>query len=263
MPDSSKNKSKKLITIIRRRTMKKILLSLGLIAVLALSACSAPVSPGQSSLSQESSTPVRNIMVNGTGQVTMAPDMAYVYIGVQSQSENVGDALNENNQNAQAIASSLRELGIEDKDIQTSSFSIYPQQQYGPQGEVTGTVYVVNNTVYVTVRDLQILGSLLDVVVRTGANSINGVSFDVQDKSQAISEARRLAVESARSQAEEMANAAGVTLGDLQTMSVYFSQPVAASFESKGLMAADASQVPVSAGQMVIRVEVSATYFIR
>ena len=66
---------------------------------------------------------------------------------------------------------------------------------------MTGTTYTVNNTVYVTVRDLQVLGKLLDVVVRSGANSINGITFDVVDKSRAISEARRLAVESARSQA--------------------------------------------------------------
>lgn len=244
--------------------MKKILLTLGLVAILALSACSAPAAPGQSSTTQDNSNnPARTIMVNGSGQVTLSPDMAFVSVGVQSQSENVGDALNENNQKAQNVASALRELGIEDKDIQTSSFSIYPQQQYGPAGEITGTVYVVNNTVYVTVRDLQVLGRLLDVVVRTGANSINGVNFDVQDKSQAISEARRLAVESARSQAEEMAQAAGVALGDLQTMSVYSSQPVMPVYEAKGAMAMDAAQVPVSAGQMVIRVEVSATYFIK
>jgi len=243
--------------------MKKILLALGLVTILALSACSTPAAPVQSSLSQEGSSSLRTIAVSGTGQVTLAPDIAFVSIGVQSQSENVGDALTENNQKAQEIANSLREMGVEEKDIQTSSFSIYPQQQYGPQGETTGVIYVVDNTVYVTVRELQQLGSLLDTVVRTGANSINGVTFDVQDKSQAISEARRLAIESARRQAEEMASVAGVTLGDLQNMAAYFSLPSTPLYEAKGAMTADASQVPISAGQMVIRVEVSATYLIQ
>jgi uncharacterized protein len=243
--------------------MKKLLVMLGLITVLALSACSAPAAPGQSTTAQDAAEPLRTIVTNGTGQVTMAPDMAYVYIGVQTQSENVGDALNENNQKAQDLNSSLQAMGIAPEDIQTSSFTIYPQQQYGPNGEMTGTQYVVNNTVYVTVRDLQVLGQLLDTVVSTGANSINGITFDVQDKSAAISEARRLAIESARSQAEAMAADAGVTLGDLQTMSAYFTQPPQPMYEAKGgMMAADAAQVPVSAGQMVIRVEVGATYFI-
>jgi len=247
--------------------MKKILIYVGLIAILALSACTA-FQPAQganqgAAVQQSVDAPVRNLMVNGTGQVTLNPDVAYVYIGVQSQSEDVSSALSDNNAKAQAVAAALAGLGIASDDIQTSSFNIYPQQQYGPEGQVTSTVYVVNNTVYVTVRDLQQLGSLLDVVVRTGANSINGITFDVLDKSAAVSEARRLAVQSAKTQAEEMAAAAGFTLGEIQNMSVYFSQPVAPVFEAKGGFAADAGQVPLSAGQIVIRVEVSVTYFIR
>jgi uncharacterized protein len=250
--------------------MKKILLFVSLITVFVLSACAVPArdvqgvqqQPEPSPVYQEGRDRVRTIMVNGSGQVTMTPDLAYVYIGVQSQSENVAEALNQNSTNAQEISAALQELGIASEDIQTSSFNIYPQQQYSPQGEITGTIFVVNNTVYVTVRDLQILGRLLDTVVRSGANSINGISFDVQDKSQAISEARRLAVESARSQAAEMAQAAGVSLGALENMSVYTSGPVQPMYEARGSFAADAAQVPISAGQLVIRVEVSATYAI-
>jgi uncharacterized protein len=250
--------------------MKKVLLFTSLIAIFILSACATPAGnvqglqvPDPTPVYIEGRDHVRTIMVSGSGQVTLSPDLAYVYIGVQSQSENVAEALNENNANAQAIASSLRELGIAVEDIQTSSFNIYPQQQYDPQGQLTGTVFVVNNTVYVTVRDLQILGQLLDVVVRSGANSINGINFDVQDKSQAITEARRLAVESVSTQAAEMAQAAGVTLGELENMSVYSTGPTQPMYDARGGFAAEASQVPISAGQIVIRVEVSATYAIR
>jgi uncharacterized protein len=243
--------------------MKKFLLTLGFIAVLVLSACAAPAAPARNSSAPDNSQTIRTISVSGSGQVTMAPDVAYVNIGVQSQKDKVADALAENNTKAQSVASSLRELGIQDKDIQTSSFNIYPQQSFGPNGEVTGTTYVVNNTVYVTVRDLQVMGKLLDVVVRNGANSINGVAFDVLDKSKAISEARRLAIESARSQAAEMAQQAGVTLGDLQTMSVYSSLPTIAMYDSKAAGGAAASQVPVSSGELVIKVDVNATYFIK
>jgi uncharacterized protein len=250
--------------------MKKTLLLISLIAVFILSACSAPAPGAQSVQQQPEPTPVyvegrdrvRTIMVNGSGQVTMSPDLAYISIGVQTQSENVAEALNQNSANAQEVSNSLQQLGVAEADIQTSSFNIYPQQQYNQQGEITGTIFVVNNTVYVTVRDLQVMGRLLDTVVRSGANSINGISFDVQDKSQAISEARRLAVESARSQAAEMAQAAGVTLGALENMSVYTSSPVQPMYEGRGGFAADASQVPISAGQLVIRVEVGATYAI-
>lgn len=258
----------------RSEVMKKFVVFIGLIAVLALSACAgaAPnaslsaqnTGPAAAPQQQDANPPLRTITVNGSGQVTLAPDVAYVYIGVNSQSENVGDALTENNTKAEAIANALKELGIDTKDIQTSSFNIYPQQQYGPNGEVTKTVFNVDNTVYVTVRDLQSLGKLLDVVVRSGANTINGITFDVLDKAKATSDARKLAIDSARSQAEEIAQVAGVTLGDLQSIIVSSSNsnPPTPMYDAK-VANAGAAQVPVSAGQMVIRVEVNTVYTIR
>ena len=249
--------------------MKKYFVFIGLVLILMLSACTAPQMPQQGAVQaastnqQTGQTVTRSISVNGSGQVTLAPDVAYVFIGVHSQSANVADSLSQNNDKAQAVANALKELGIDAKDIQTSSFNVYPQQQTDPQGNITSTLYNVDNTIYVTVRDLQNLGKLLDTVVRSGANSINGVNFDVLDKSKALSDARKLAVDSARSQAQEMAQNAGVTLGDLQTMNVFASNPPTPVYEGKGISAMDASQVPVSAGQIIIRVEVSATYFIQ
>lgn len=243
--------------------MKKLILFASLFLMLVASACSAPAQAQTPEPNQPVSTTPRQISVNGTGQVTLAPDVAYVYVGVQSQSENVAGALADNNTKAQTIATALRELGVADADIQTSSFNIYPQQVYSPTGEVTGTTYNVDNSVYVTVRDLSILGSLLDTVVRSGANSINGISFDVQNKDQAIADARRLAVDSARQQAEALAEAAGLTLGEINTITAYSIGTPVPMYESKGGFAADAAQVPISAGQVVVRVEVNVAYAIR
>jgi uncharacterized protein len=250
--------------------MRKALILFCFIAVLAVSACSAAPGAGAPAATQKPGLlPVgnqlqgRTITVNGVGQVTLAPDVAYVSIGVQSQSPNVSDALSKNNQKAQSVAGALREMGIDPKDIQTSGFNVTPQQQFNPQGEQTGTNYIVNNTVSVTVRDMQILGKLLDVVVRSGANTINGIAFDVLDKSKGLSEARQLAVESAQSQAAEIAQYAGVTLGDLQTMNVYTSSPPTPVFEGKGATGLDVTQVPISAGQVILRVEVGAVYAIQ
>lgn len=253
--------------------MKKFTLFTLILIVLMLSACATPPALPQSQpvLSAQQPTtapvqqviqsqPLRTIGVTGTGEVTLAPDVAYVYIGVQSQSANVAEALSQNNEKAQTVSTTLQDLGIDPKDIQTSGFNIYPFQQYSPNGELTGTVYNVDNTVYVTVRDLQILGNLLDVTVRAGANSINGITFDVLDKSQALTEARTLAIASARSQAEEMAQAAGVSLGDVQTLSVFTANPSQPMFEGRGSAGMDSAKVPVSAGQMVITVDVNVTY---
>lgn len=254
--------------------MKKFILFLSALMVLVLSACSAPVvpsqpvNPGAAQPAPAQQQPVtvpqpRTISVVGSGQVSIAPNVAYVYIGVQSMAANVGDALTENNQKTETVGQALKELGIDEKDIQTSSFTIYPQPQYGPQGEIISNSYNVNNTVYVTVRSLDKLGQLLDVVVRSGANSINGITFDVVDKSEATTQARQLAIQSARSQAEEMAQAAGVSLGEIQTLSVNTSNQPVPMYEGKGGYAMDAAQVPVSAGQLVIRVDVNVAYLIK
>ncbi|NMB58462.1 MAG: SIMPL domain-containing protein [Chloroflexi bacterium] len=209
----------------------------------------------------------RSINVTGEGQVFLVPDVAYVYIGVHSQSTNVSEALKDNNEQAKAVSDALKGLGVEEKDIQTTSFNIYPQQQYEPgTGNVTGTIYMVDNVVYVTVRELKRLGELLDVVVRSGANSINSINFDVVDKETALSKARELAIENARKQAEELAKASGVVLGDVQSISTSsVSTPLVKEMYGMGGggMGAVSQPAPISAGQLVLTVNISMSYLIK
>lgn len=240
---------------------KLVSVLLGAVMVLALAACQAapPVQPAPNAAAAQP----RMISVNGTGKVYLTPDVAYVFIGVQSQDENVANALSKNNEKAQAISSKLQELGVEAKDIQTSNFNIYPVQQYNPEGQPTTITYTVDNTVNVTVRDLTILGKLLDDVVQSGANSINGINFDILDRAKAVSEARKLAIADARSQADEIAQAAGVQIDSLQNMSVYLNDTPQPLYDNKGGAAMAAGQVPVAAGQLAIQVNVSASYTIK
>ena len=159
----------------------------------------------------------------------------------------------------------LGEFDIADKDIQTRNFSVYPQQQYDNTGQLTGITYVVDNTVFVTIHDLDTLGDVLDAAVSAGANSINNVQFDVADRSAALSEARQAAVENAQTQAQELADAAGVGLGPLMSIQAYGSNYPIPLFDGRGgagMMEA-AAAVPVSpAGQMVVSVEVNLVYTI-
>jgi uncharacterized protein len=266
-------------------SMKKSLFvtitAISLISIMAACAPAAlPAAPAGGSVTPESkpvekdvsagseTTPLyRSINVTGEGQVFLVPDVAYVYIGVHSQSENVSKALSDNNEQAKAVSDALKNLSVEEKDIQTTSFNIYPQQQYEPgTGNVTGTIYMVDNVVYVTVRDLKNLGELLDVVVRSGANSINSINFDVVDKETALSKARELAIEDARKQAEELAKASGVTLGEVQNISTSsVSTPMAKEnygMGGGGGMAA-AQPAPISAGQLLLTVDISMTYLLK
>jgi uncharacterized protein YggE len=209
-----------------------------------------------------SNQPLRQINVSGTGKVYLVPDIAYIYIGVRSQADDVATALAQNNRQAQTIADTLKQQGIAAEDIQTTAFNVYPQQEYTPEGAPGKITYVVENTVFVKVRELQKLGEILNAVVQGGANTINGISFDVQDRATAEAEARRLAVEDAKAKAGEIAGLAGVTLGELQNISVYSSGGPMPVYEAKGGLAAFSS-VPIAAGQLVIQADANLTYEIK
>ncbi len=207
----------------------------------------------------------RTMNVNGTGTVNITPDIAYIYLGVHSEDPSASEAVSSNNAQTQRVIEALKQLGIDENDIRTTNFSIWPSTQYSPEGLVTGTTYVVDNTVYVTIRDLSNLGDLLDSVIAAGVNTVNSIQFDVADKTEALKQARDEAVKSAELQAQELATVAGVTLGEVQNIGFYDSipSPVAAGGKGGGGgMAADVS-VPIQPGQLTLTVTVNMTYEIK
>ncbi len=238
--------------------MKKSLLIIvvSIVAVLSLSACAGV---GQTGVAN-----VRTLGANGSGQVYLVPDVAYINIGVRVDADEVSDALAKNNTQANSIAEALQKMGVDKKDIQTSNFNVYPMMDYGMDGQISRRYYVVENTVFITVRDLAKLGDLLDTVVRSGANTINGISFDVLDKTAAQAEARNMAIANAKAEAEAIAASAGVKLGNLQSVNVYTSGVSVPMFDAKGIGGAMMeSAAPISAGQLKISVEANVVYEIK
>lgn len=239
---------------------KTFILTVLLILMVALSAC-AP-------LGLKAETPARTISVNGSSQVVLTPDIAYISVGVHTEAEDAADAVADNNTKTQAVIDALGKAGVDAKDIRTTNFSIYPQEKYGPNGESLGKYFAVDNTVYVTIRDITKIGDVLDVAVGAGANNVYGISFDVEDKDVALAEARTKAVEDARTQAEQMAQAAGVSLGPIYSLSSYNSYPSPMYYDVKGGYGGGsvefaAASVPVSPGQMTLTVDVSVVFEIK
>lgn len=238
---------------------KKFIVLALLVTAVMLSACNA-VLPGV-----DGKTQPRTISVNGSAQMILTPDIAYISIGVHSESEDAKEAVASNNQQTQAVIDALVAAGVDAKDIQTTNFSIYPQERYSPTGELLGKYFAVDNTVYVKVRDLESLGGLLDAAVQAGANTVYGISFDIENKDAALEQGRKEAVENARKQAEQLAAAAGVTLGPVYSIGSYSSYPMPMAYDVKGMGgAADAAlSVPIAPGQMTITLDVSVVYEIR
>lgn len=225
---------------------------------LVLSAC------GPTTINQEAQPAIRTLSVNGVGQVSITPDIAYIYIGVHSEGAAASEAVDENKVQTSAVIKAIKDAGVDEKDINTTNFSIWPSQQYSPEGAITGTIYMVDNTVYVVVRDLARLGDLLDSTISAGANTINSIQFDIADDSAAVKEARVKAVEDAKVQAQELADAAGIALGEIQNISFYDNSPYPV-YEGKGGGGGydAAASVPIQPGQLSISVSVSINYGIK
>ena len=240
--------------------MKRTLLILLfiLLAAAALSAC------GPTTIVANPAPPQRVLRVNGTGSVGLTPDVAYINIGVHTDMLTASEAVSANSAQTQQVINALKKFGVETKDIRTTNFSIYPNVQYDPQtNEKIRTTYVVDNSVYVTVHNTAKLGDLLDATVTAGANSVNSIQFDVVDKTAAVKQARDEAVKDARSQAEELASASGVSLGDIQSVDFYNNTPAPVMMGyGKGGGGAEAS-VPIESGQLMVTVNVSLSYEIK
>jgi len=235
---------------------KFFLLSAVLVLAIALAAC------GPSNITVQTQPQLRTITVTGTGLVTVTPDIAYINIGVHSQDLSASVATADNSTKAQAVIAAIKAAGVADKDIQTTNFSISPQQQYDKDGNMTGIIYMVDNTVTVTVRDLTKLGGLLDASVTAGANSINSISFDLADKTDALSQARAAAVATAKAQADQLTSATGVTLGSVQTISYYDNTPPVTIQYSRADVAAGGG-TPVQSGSLQISTTVTIVYEIK
>lgn len=221
---------------------------------LVLSACGPAAASGDS----------RSLSVSGSGTVSLTPDIAYVYIGVHTESPDIAQALADNNAQAQAVVDALKNMGVAAEDIQTNSFNVYSSQKYDPMsGQQNGYTYMVDNSLYVTVRDLSHLGSLLNTVVGSGANNINSIQFDVADKTAALEQARQKAMENASSLAAELAQTAGLSLGEIQSISYTEASPYPYYGMGGGGSSAPNATVPIQVGQLQISVTVSVSYAIR
>jgi len=234
----------------------KLILLISVLA-LALSACSGSAAAAPAD---------RNLMVSGNGIVYLTPDIAYIYVGVHTEDPDIAQAVDRNNTQAQAVVDALKNMGVAATDIQTSSFSVWSSQQNDPMTNLpSGYTYTVDNTVYITVRDLTKLGRLLDMVVGAGANNINSIQFDVADKTAALAEARQKAMDNAASLAQELAGIAGVQLAEVQNISYtdYVPSYYYGMGGGGGGGAAPNATVPIQPGQIQISVSVSVTYGIK
>lgn len=199
------------------------------------------------------------LTVTGEGRATAIPDLAVVTLGVSSEAATAAEAMAATSARQQAVIDTLRQAGVAPRDIQTATLTLSPRMDYPENGAPRLTGYAAQNSVQVRVRDLAGLGALLDRLVQGGANEIAGIAFAREDMAAAEDEARIAAVADARRRARQMAEAAGMRLGALRSLS----DGVMSAPGPMPMMAmrADAkAAAPIEAGEMELRAQVMAVY---
>jgi uncharacterized protein YggE len=220
----------------------------------------------------QTSTPVAPVMVEtvsvtGTGKSMIAPDRFSFQVGVQTVANTVDEAVTENNRRVAAVIAALKKAGATDKDIQTSNFNIYPQQDYqeGRLPRILG--YQVTNHVTVRSEKIDQAGKLLGIAIGAGVNTSSGLQFQVSDPRKGRETGLKAAFDDARAKAALLAQAAGRTLGRAIVISegVQHAQPPQPMMRATMAMEARVgnADVPVEAGTEELSFIVSVTFELR
>ena len=207
------------------------------------------------------------ISIGGVGEVTAAPDTAFVNSGVTSQGATAREALDANTKAMGELIETLKAAGIEARDIQTSGFSVNPNYVYSDARDANGyqlppkiNGYQVFNNVNVRVRELAKLGAVLDKAVTVGANTINGVSFSVADPSKLYDEARKAAFADAKAKAQLYAEVAGEELGDIRNINESQGMGSPQPYMMKAVADSAGASVPIEGGELSYSINVQVTW---
>jgi len=203
----------------------------------------------------------RSITVNGRGTVTIAPDSASIVVGVDVTGDTLVGAQQDSAERMTTVLETLNDAGIPDDQIQTVDYRINVINEYDDNGRLKGVSgYQVSNQVQVTTDDLDGLGALIDELVASGANTIYSINFFTSDATMAMSQARALAVNDAKAKAGELAKAAGLTLGDVLTITEtsVVGGPVA-KVQTEAFDSAGAS-TPIQSGSLQIVIDVTISF---
>jgi uncharacterized protein YggE len=225
----------------------------------------APALVAQTNTPRESAL-LDTVSVTGTGRVRTQPDRFSFTVGVQTQAPTVEEAVNENNTRVAAVTAALKKAGATPEEIQTSGFSIYPQQDYS-QGHLPRLLgYQISNSLTVTKKQIGDAGKLLQAAIAAGVNTSSGLNFSVADPTRGRDQGLRAAFEDARAKASLLAAAAGRTLGPALAITEGTEPNVVPRPMAQGVRAMAAkidTEVPVESGSEELTFTVSVVFALR
>lgn len=202
------------------------------------------------------------IVVSETGEVYATPDLGIITASVINEAETVAEAMTENTERMNSVINAVKSQGVEDKDIKTTSFNIYPRYRYTEEGYgnriLTG--YEVVQRLQVKIRDLGKIGSIIQEATDAGANDISGLQLTIDNQDELENQARQQAIEKARVKAEELTSQLGVKLGKIISFNENSFNPYYYDSFAEGIGGAVPVAPNIQAGENKISVSVNIIY---
>jgi len=215
------------------------------------------------------------ISVSGKGEIYAKPDLALITFSVKNEAKEVSEAMRKNTEKMNAVISFIKEQGVEEKDLKTTSFNIYPRYEYRkderegyfyPQGKRVLVGYEVIQSLQVKIRDLTKIGAILEGATSKGANLVGNLQFTIDKQEELKAKAREEAIKRAKDKAKEIASQLGVRLLRITS----FRETTSVPRYYRGLKEVvgmgggeEVIQPQIEAGENKIEVNVSITYEIR
>ncbi len=169
----------------------------------------------------------QEISVSGQGKVYAKPDVAVLVLGVEDKGTKISDIVKDNTDKMNKIIKDVKDSGVDEKDIQTTQYSITPEYNWTERGGRIFVGYVLTQQITVKIRDFEKVGSILDKATTDGANAIGDLQFTIDDTEQVQAQARAKAIEQAKEKAKTLANQSGLKIVKLINVSEggYYPQP--------------------------------------
>lgn len=241
---------------VQTRTLPRIL-ALAFAAVLASGLAMTASAQTPPTIAQDGTL----LSISAEAKVTRTPDIATLSTGVVTQAAEANAALRQNTEQMTRVVAAIKAAGIAERDVQTTGISINPQYRYAENQPPTITGYQASNTLNVKVRDIAKLGKVLDALVATGANQVNGPSFEIDNPDEAYDEARVAAIKKAQSRAELYAKTLGLRVRRVVSINEGggYAPPTPMPVMMRA-SAMEASDTPVSPGESALSASINVVF---
>jgi len=205
------------------------------------------------------------ISFSGTGEVFASPDLVLTTFSVVTEGKTTAEALSENGEKMNAVIDFLKVQGVEDKDLKTTSFNIYPRYEWQkteippyPEGRRVLVGYEVSQSLEVKIRDMKKIGTFIEGATNAGANRVSDLQFTFDNEDEFKAQARKQAIDKAKAKASELAKQLGIKLGRITNFQESFVSPI--FYDTKEAYGLGSATPQIETGENAIKSSVIITY---